>query len=1059
MVFDPKIPGKLERIAERYAQLFFEPVAEVPVEYCETREHFREVPELEWRPAKPGIRWGAAWTTGWFRGRATLPKACNGQRVFVRADTGAPEAMLLVDGQHRGVVDANHPVVMMANRGAGGRSYEIAVEAHAGHPCVGTQPDDDRPAEFERRLGGVELLLQREDVVAFVFDLRSLLQLADVLDAHSLRRHRILAELVRVYGLVDAMPGEVGEESWRPRLAQARRVMRPLLHARNGDTAPFMGLVGHSHIDTAWLWTVGETERKCARTFSSVLSLMEQYPEFYFLQSAPYHADIMRREYPDIFRRLRAMVRSGRWEPNGAMWVEPDCNVPGGEALVRQLLLGQQFTRQHFGYTADLFWQPDVFGYAASLPQLLRGCGVEFFLTTKIAWNDTTRFPYDTFTWKGIDGTSVLAHFNRIHCWPDPKTLTEQWQDLQHKETADRRLSAFGYGDGGGGPQFEMLEFARRVEDLEGCPRSAHTTVSSFMKGIRDEGSELPEWMGELYLELHRGTLTSIAPIKQLNRLNELALRDAELVWTLAGLRGARYPADALVDIWKSFLVNQFHDILPGSSITEVNDQAIEELGKTLESTRQLTRQALQKLAAGTRVRSTPPSPTATRQGMPEPHTPGGRGSNGKPAKAGEASRFLIVNSLSWDRQGELALEGIPAGCLPTDPEIVAQRIKTIQGSKQLVVSGLHLPALGGSLLEVRRGRRTGTSPFAARPNAVETPFARVRFDRGGRITHFVDKPSGRQLVPRGGGMNTLWIGEDVPAQWDNWDIDSDQQHKMRREDRLKRLEVVADGPLQLRLRCEYELGDHSQLTQDVVFHALSPQVDFETVVEWREKHALLKAGFETDVLAAAARHEIQYGHVERPTHQNRPADQAQFEVCNHRWTDLSENRFGVAVLNDCKYGIGVAGGDLRLTLIKSGTHPDPRGDAGRHAFTYAFLPHACGFSSESVVRPGYELNVRPMVCEAGDDAGPLDSLLTIDAPNVICESIKWAENGPAFTVRLYEAERSGTAATIGLGVPVKEVTETNMLEENPKAVRVARNAVRLYFRPFEIKTLRLVPG
>ena len=1062
MIFDAKIPGKLERIVERYAQLFFEPLAEVAVEFCETPEHYREVPRrvpgLKWQQAEPGTPWGAAWITGWFRARVTLPKPGNGRRVFLRADTGAPEAMLLVDGQLCGVIDANHPVVMMANRGVAGRRYEIAVEAHAGHPCVGTQPDDDNSPEFRRSFGAVELLLQREDVVAFAFDLRSLLQLADVLDPDNLRRHRILVELVRVYALIDAMPAEVSEESWRPKLARARRIMRPLLQAKNGDTTPSMGLVGHSHIDTAWLWTIAETERKCARTFSSVLNLMEQYPEFVFLQSSPYHADIMRREYPDIFRRLRAMVRAGRWEPNGAMWVEPDCNIPGGEALVRQLLLGQQFTRKHLGYTADLFWQPDVFGYAASLPQILKGCGVEFFLTTKIAWNDTTRFPYDTFTWRGIDGTSVLAHFNRIHCWPDPKTLTEQWRDMQHKETADRRLSAFGYGDGGGGPQFEMLEFARRVEDLEGCPRSTHTTVSSFMQGIRDEGGELPVWVGELYLELHRGTLTSIAPIKRLNRLNELALRDGEFVWTLAGLRGARYPDEALRDIWKTFLVNQFHDILPGSSITEVNDQAIEELGKTLESTRQLTRDALWGLASRPQGRSAPPEDHPPRAAL---RASSGRrtGSNGKPTGPGESSSFLIVNSLSWDRQGELALEGIPARSVPADPEIISQRVTTVQGSDHLVVSGLCLPALGGAVLELDRGQPAGSSPFSARPNAVQTPFARVRFDRTGRITSFIDKQTGRQLVPRGGGMNTLWIGEDVPAQWDSWDIDLDQQYKMRQEDRLKRLEVVADGPLQLRLRCEYEVGDRSRLSQDIVFHAESPQVDFETVVHWQERHALLKAGFEIDVLADSTRHEIQYGHVERPTHQNRPADQAQFEVCNHRWTDLSENRFGVALLNDCKYGIGVNGGDLRLTLIKSGTHPDPRGDAGQHTFTYALLPHACGFSSESVVRPGYELNVKPMVCESGDTPTPIDSLLTIDASNVICESVKWAENGRAFTVRLYEVERSGVTATIGFGVPVREVAQTNMLEEDPKAVRLARNAARLYFRPFEIKTLRIVPG
>ncbi|MFH1571666.1 MAG: glycoside hydrolase family 38 C-terminal domain-containing protein, partial [Gemmatimonadota bacterium] len=972
------------------------------------------------------------------RSRFDLPAGSAGHRVYLRAVTGAPEALLVVDREPAGVFDGNHPVVMITGRGSGRRKYAVAVEAYAGHPIAGTQPDDVGGGDCRRTFEKLELVLQRDAVLDFVFDLRTLLQLAESLEPHSLRRHRLLAELAGVYEALEAMPGEAPESRWAAGLERARRLMRPLLKARNGDTVPQMGLVGHSHIDTAWLWTVAETERKCARTFSSVLNLMEQYPEFTFLQSSPYHADIVRREYPGIFRRIQAMVRAGRWEPNGAMWVEPDCNIPSGEAFVRQLLLGQQFTREHFGYTADTFWQPDVFGYSAALPQILRGCGVEFFLTTKIAWNDTTRFPYDTFQWRGIDGTAVLAHFNKIHCWPDPKTLIEQWQDVQNKDTADRRLSAIGYGDGGGGPQFEMLEFARRVEDLEGCPRASYTSVSGFMQGILDQGRDLPEWIGELYLELHRGTLTSISEVKRLNRLNELALRDAEWACVLASLAGARYPAADLRERWKTLLVNQFHDILPGSSIPEVNDQALSELAENLAALRGLTARALEQVtAAGHRARR---AAAAARD-------------------SGEVPRAAVVyNSLGWERRGELALGDLPGGVVPADRHLEWQRVRTVDGAPLLLVSGLSVPALGAARLDLRQGRAAGASPFKVRDTAVETPFARVRFDRTGRIVSLIDKASGRQVVAAGGALNALWLGEDVPAGWDNWDVDFDQQFRMRRQDRLTRFEVVADGPLQLRLRCEYDLGDQSKLAQDVVFHSTTARVDFETAVDWAEKHRLLKAGFQVDVLATSARHEIQYGYVERPTHRNRPADRAQFEVCNHRWTDLSENRFGVALLNDGKYGISVDGHDLRLTLLKSGTHPDPRGDAGRHLFTYALLPHAGAFAADTVVRAGYELNVPPLACPAARDAAGHRSLLTVDAPNVVVESVKWAEDGHAFVVRLYEAERSGTRARVRFGVPVKGVAETNLLEEEAQSLRLGRNgAVGLYFRPFEIKTLRVV--
>lgn len=1031
MIIDPKILGKLRKIEARYTPYCFATLGQVEVEFAQTQEHFRAVPSetagLKWQPAKPGTCWGGPWITAWFRGRVKLPSSCRGEPVFVCARTGAGEALFFVDGELQGAFDGNHPVVMMTDRASDRRTYEIAVEAYAGHPCVGTQPDDVYLPDFERTFEGIELLSRREDAIAFVFDLKVLLSLIDALPEESLRRAQILATLTEVYALVEALPGERPESSWRPRLAQACRRMRPLLSARNGDTAPWMGIVGHSHLDTAWLWPIAETWRKCARTFSTVLNLMDQYPEFVFLQSAPYHAEVVERLYPRLFRRIQQQVAAGRWEPNGGMYVEPDCNIPSGESLIRQFLLGQQATRRMFGRTADALWQPDVFGYSAALPQIMRGCGVEFFLTTKIAWNDTTRFPYDTFWWRGIDGTPVLAHFNKIHCWPDPKTLTEQFRDLQHKEVEDRRLSAFGYGDGGGGPQFEMLEVARRVGDLEGCPRTSYTTVSDFMKGIRDQrGKDLPEYFGELYLEGHRGTLTSIARIKKGNRQVELALRDAELLCTLAAFRGQPYPAKALRGLWEKFLVNQFHDILPGSSIPEVNDQAIAELGQCLEEARSLAQEALQTF--GRRQEESPTS-------------------------------FLVFNTLGWKRTGELALEGIPRGLIPVDPGLCSQRVTTLEGRELLLIVGLELPPLGAATLDLEPGQSQEKSSFKVKENVVETPFARVRFDRAGRLVSFVDRASGRELVRQGRAFNVLWLGEDVPEAWDNWDIDRDQRLKMQAQTRLVRRQVVANGPLQLRICCEWEIGERSRLVQHLVFHATTPRVDFETEVDWNEKHRLLKTGFATDLLATTARHEIQCGHVERPTHSNRPHDQAQFEVCNHKWTDLSENRFGVALLNDCKYGISTNKGEIRLTLIKSGTHPDPRGDQGHHSFRYAFLPHACGFSTEAVVQPGCEFNIAPLAVPVAAGTPPVASLLAISVANIAVEAVKWAEDGKGFVVRLYEAERSGVCAELAFGIPVRQVEQTNMLEEEGEKLAIKNNRIKVYFRPFEIKTLKIVPA
>ncbi len=1036
MLTDAKILGKLDRIELRYQDLRYESVADVPVEMYETQERLRAAPrgsaKVAWLPAPAGTAWGDSFGTAWFRGRVRLPKAVVGQKVFVRAATGG-ETLFIVDGEYRGVFDGNHPAVLMTARGEAGHVYEVNFEAYAGHSFPGCAPDEkgEVVGPKARVFGGVQILRMREDVVGFVHDLRVLLQLAgrdegNSLEKNSLRRNRIIRGLADVFAAVDAMPQESGEASWRPKLAKARQIMWPLLAAKNGPTAPWFGIIGHSHIDTAWLWPIAETWRKCARTFSSVINLMEQYPEFMFTQSAPCHADMMRREYPGLFKRIQAMVKRGRWEPNGAMWVEPDCNIPSGESFVRQLLVGQAATREMFGYTSDTLWLPDVFGYSAALPQILAQSGIRFFCTTKINWNDTTKFPYDTFHWKGVDGTSVLAHFHYIHFVPDPVNLIWQWNQVQHKDIQDRRLAPFGFGDGGGGPTAEMCEFARRVEDLEGCPRARYMTVSEFMQGIRrDMGADLPEWVGELYMEGHRGTLTSIAGVKRRNRLAEFALREAEYLSTLAALSGAAYPADELKTAWKILLTNQFHDILPGSSIAEVNDEAVRDLDDCTGKAGAVSQAALQRLAG--------------------------------PSSA-EGKSLRLVNSLSWDRAGELVLDAPRRNLKPASPDLVSQRIEDVDGASKLVLSGVTVPALGSTVIPMVAGASGGASAFTVSATGVETPHATVKFDKAGRMTSFVDKASGRQIVKSGGALNALLIGEDVPEAWDSWDIDSDQRLKMRAEDRLVRRAVVADGPLQLRIRSEYRLGAGSSLTQDLVFHAGSPRVDFETVVDWNERHQLLKAGFDLDVLADSARQEIQYGHLERSTHRNQPQDRARFEACAHKWTDLSENGFGVALLNDCKYGMGVQGGTLRLSLLKAGTHPDARGDRGRHRFTYSLLPHACGFSVESVVRPAYELNLPVTAWWGSADALPWASLLTVDAPHVIVESVKWAEQGKAFVVRLYEAGKTGGRVKVTFNAKISSVSATNLLEEDARPLKLSGGAVRFTMRPFEIKTLLVRP-
>lgn len=1040
MLVDKNIKHKLGTTLERYVALAHELIADVPVEIGETESHLRS-PEaanvaLEWRKAEAGTPWGGPWMSAWLRGTVELPSSCEGREVFICAAHGGIEGLLFIDGQvtaglaswavgQRIDKDAHHIIKRIAACGKTGRKVDIAIEAYAGHPCVGSQPGDRTPEEIRdpsalrRTFQSVQILLRRDDVWQFCLDLRTLLNLVDVLDPNSLRCNRIHVALARVFETIYQMPRDVSEQAWRPALAAGREIMKPLLEAKNGDTTPFMGIAGHSHLDTAWKWTLDESIRKCARTFSNALDLIDRYPEYRFLQSAPCHAEMAREHYPGVFERMRKAAADGRWETNGGMWVEPDCNIPSGESMVRQFLLGQAFTEKWFGCRSDAMWLPDVFGYSAALPQILQGCGIRFFLTTKIAWNDTNRFPYDTFHWKGIDGTSVITHFNDIHCWPEPRTLVEQWNRVQHKDVQDRKYSAYGHGDGGGGPHDEMVEMARRAGDLEGCPRARYMTVSEFMCGVeRDLGAALPSYQGELYLECHRGTLTSIHDLKRGNRKAELALRDAEWASALTRAFGQPYPADRFHDMWQVLLTNQFHDILPGSSMNEVNDRAIGEFDAITSESKDLCRKAIAAL--------------------------------GKAA----ATHVTLANSLSWERDGEIVLAGLAEGQRPAGEGVVAQGYNDVEGQSLTAVTGVAIPSLGVVSVPMTSDWNAAASPFKIDRESAETPFASVRFDNRGRMVSFVDKAARRELVRDGGGFNVFWCGEDLPRSWDNWDIDPDQNSKMRDEARLISKETVSDGPLQLRVRCRYEIAGDAEITQDIVFHSTTPRVDFETLLEWHGKHKLLKVAFDTTVLSDDARHEIQFGHLMRPAHRNLTTDRSRFEVSNHKWTDLSENRYGIAILNDCKYGISVLGGEMRLSLIKSGTHPDWRGDAGTHRVNYALLPHVCGFSAEAVVKPAYEFNV-PAVTLPECAVEPV-SLAWTDAANVLADTVKWSEDGKSLVIRLYECEKTHTNCTLTFGIDVKCVTQTNMLEEDPVDLTLSGREVRLEFRPFEVKTLRV---
>jgi alpha-mannosidase len=1036
----PKVVEKLERRLLKLAQWRYAEAAEVTLEAAMTQDHFRMPPaSLPFTPAPVGSAWGEHWGTTWFRGQLTVPKELKGRRVYYR-HVSFTDKLLWVNDQPFCGMNHKHDEALLLKSARGGESFQLHIEAYTGHPIPGADPyfPDMYTHQFCAFDPGVDppiplkastLLYEREQTAAFYYNASVLLKTAKILDHNALRRATILDGL---NAAMDRIPMNwATEEELEAAAKLANKQIAALLACKNAPTTPTVGIVGHCHIDIGWLWPVKESIRKAAKSFSSVLNLMEDYPELRFQQSQPVLYDMIEHHYPDLLPKIKKRVKEGRWEPNGGMWVEADCNLSGGESLVRQFLEGRKKTMELFGYKADTMWLPDVFGYAAALPQILKKCDIENFVTSKINWNDTNRFPYTTFWWEGIDGTTVFSHFinttgefSGYNAEVFPEVSQNTWNQVLHKDCQDATLSSVGWGDGGGGPTREICEHAARMGDLEGCLKTPWVNVSEFLKRLREQPGKKPRWVGELYLEYHRGTYTSQARTKRWNRKLELLLREVELYSALAMAAGLAYPAEALQRCWRTVLTNQFHDILPGTSIRAVYETTEIEYAAVNAELTSLRDAALDTIAA---------------QFVPDT----------------EGQAWAVANALSWGRDEVVVFpSGEHAGAVDAEGRSLPC---------QRVVGGLAVRVPAASLaiapVALRKTGKNEGSVFAYSTKTLDTPHYRIAFDKAGKITSLLDKAHHREVVRTGMRLNDFYSAEDLPIYWDAWDIDRYYRDKIVKEDRLESREVVADGPLFLTLRSQYRIGQASTLIQEMTVYAHSRRIDFKNEVEWRERHTLLKVGFGVEVHAQRWRNEIQYGHAERTLHDNTSWDAAQFEVCAHKWVDLSEGAYGVALLNDCKYGHDSMDGMISLTLLKSALCPDEEADQGAHHFTYALLPHAGSFDVTTVVREAYALNV-PMtlrrIAPAGGGTGILHRLCTVDNPNVVVEAVKKAEADDAVIVRLYEAGNTRGPATLTFDRAIKKVTECNLMEEKDMAVTYHAHQVQLAVRPFEIKTLKI---
>ncbi|NLD83337.1 MAG: alpha-mannosidase, partial [Clostridiales bacterium] len=967
----------------------------------------------------------------WLKGAVTLPPEAAGQRIVMDLNTGG-ETTVFVDGRSFGTyragwVDVPHHFIednCLTACGEPGRRYELLLEAYAGHhypesalggcatgPVLPGAYQDPKEGKLRAVLGDLTFGIWREDAYQLYMDLQTLNLLIDQIDPESLRADRLADALERATLIVDfEQPPEERTASYRA----AREALRPALSAANGSTAPQFYAVGNAHLDLAWLWPMEETCRKTSRTFAAQLRLMGEYPEYKYLQSQPAAYVMCREHYPELYERIKRAAKGGQWIAEGAMWVEPDTNMTSGESLVRQVLHGKRFFKEEFGVDSVLLWLPDTFGYSAALPQILKGCGVKYLVTQKIFWsyNEGDQFPCHYFTWQGADGSAIDTFLPTSYTYKtDPREICETWKKRVQKRGLDSFLLPFGYGDGGGGPARDHIEFLRREENLEGMPRVKSESPIRFFEELEAEGGPRHTYVGELYFTAHRGVFTSQAAIKKGNRKAELALREAEMWGALAALRGAEYPLARMDAAWKKLLLNQFHDILPGSSIARVYEDARRDHAWIIGEAEAVRDSALAALTEGEDV--------------------------------------TVFNSLSFERTGLVLLPAAyeKGARTATGEEVPVQR--TAEGPMGLVT----VPACGAVALSPRTVDAKAAVSAVMQEDCVrlENEAVRALINGRGEVVSFRDKTTGREFAA--GPMNRLLMFKDVPRMFDAWDIDSNYVLQPVPLDEPVNVRIREAGGLRAVVRVSRKL-QNSAFEQDIVLAAGSRRLDFVTHVDWHELHRLLKVDFPVDVLAEEGINEIQFGYMKRPTHRSRLYDSDRFEVCNQRYSALCDESHGAAVLNDCKYGVSMNGSALQLTLLRAAASPEMRADNGQHTFTYAFTAWEGSFLSSPVVREAYDLNV-PLQTAPG--ACMAFSAFQLDAPNVFIDTVKPAEDGSGDVIlRLYEAKKADTACRLTLNIPAQAVALCDMLENAQESLAVQDGQVSLHFRAFEVKTLRI---
>ena len=987
------IKEKIAVSAENLKKLIVTDKVNIDFEYIECPEYkVTNTPpakDADWKPFPKNFRLSGVDQHFWLHMKVKTPLLDETKEARLSVTTGRegmwdasnPQFTVFLDGKTTQALDTNHTWLPLDSD----KEYDVYMYVYTGM----------EGGNFDVI---IELQVADLKVESLYYDIKVPYLCMDELDENSYDYIKIRDSLDKALLLMDFR--HVYSKDFYESVDKTAEYLKEEFYGKIcGNSESMISCIGHTHIDVAWMWTVAQTREKAQRSFSTVLNLMRRYDDYIFMSSQPQLYQHVKEQDPEMYEEIKARIKEGKWEAEGAMWLEADTNLISGESLVRQILYGKRFMKEEFGVDNKILWLPDVFGYSGALPQILKKSGVDRFFTTKMAWNETNKMPNDTFIWEGIDGSQVFTAFRKEYVRRfTPAEIKETWDTFKNKSYTNNTIYTFGFGDGGGGPTYEMMETHRRMQyGIPGMPKTVVEKAGDYFDKIEKDFEEnaeklhnRPKWVGEMYFELHRGTYTTIARNKKNNRKSELLYLEAETA-SVADmlLTGGEYPEDTFRKNQTTILLNQFHDIIPGSSINEVYEVTDAEYAEILKDGRDIT---------DSKLRS-------------------------------------IKNSLNTD--GGIFVYN------PTPFEIsdyIEVDEKTVFAEK--------IPAHGWKVIADSEAKNS----VIVSDKCIENDVIKVVFNDKYHIVSVYDKIEDREVLSAGAEANRIEIFEDYPKCFDAWEITDYYAQKMWVADDVSEVTPIKNG---LRIKRKYQ---QSEIVQDILLKNGSKRIDFVTEVDWNEDHVLMKAAFPVDIHNTNATYDIQFGNLERPTHKNTSWDAAKFEVCAHKWADLSETGYGVSIINDCKYGHNIEDNVMKISLLKASTDPSTVGDKGHHSFTYSLFPHTGDFKEGKTVIEGYLLNMPLEASRVTKTAGSLSdcySLITSDTENVVVEAIKKAEADNSVIVRLYETYNQKSNAVITAGFDFKKVYLCDLMENNIEELEHNGRDIKIKLKNFEIVTLK----